>query len=459
MVDRQLNMASGTGLALVLLLSLACAGGAPLQVRQVSNEYTRQAIRSNVSTTGELSDYTKIALRNHVLIGLHDDDPDMAILAMHENVIEGAGGSDELFALAELAFQYAERLEHAAWRRARDREKRKNGGMVRKAPYYTTDEVPTLDEAKSFYRAAALYAYAFLFGESESPGFIAIDPRYRIAADLYGRAVVEAFTVESGYQVFTGGRFELPFGELVVEFDEMQLRWRNRLLIDFLPAYQFEIRGLRNRYRRSGIGAPLAARTVAIDYNDASAYLVAQKAVVAVNAVLLFDDPRAQLRGDEVTARLVITPAASAESIEVGDRQLPLEVQPSVALAASLEESDVWQSRLGVFFGRASRINDSNRFFSWEPRQKGQIPIVFVHGTMSTPVVWADMVNDLQNDPLIREHFQFTFFAYESGNPILYSSEILRRTLDRAVEVVDPEGQDPCLRDMVLVVTARVGCW
>lgn len=88
---------------------------------------------------------------------------------------------------------------------------------------------------------------------------------------------------------------------------------------------------------------------------------------------------------------------------------------------------------------------------------EGQIPVVFIHGTMSTPVVWTDMVNDLQQDPVLRDRFQFLFFAYYSGNPILYSAMKLRRALNRAVAAYDPDGNDACLRDMVLVGHSQGG--
>ncbi|MEZ5592190.1 MAG: hypothetical protein R3F53_16355 [Gammaproteobacteria bacterium] len=44
--------------------------------------------------------------------------------------------------------------------------------------------------------------------------------------------------------------------------------------------------------------------------------------------------------------------------------------------------------------------------------------MVFVHGTASSPGRWADMLNDLQSDPLIREHFQFWFsLRYRQPDP------------------------------------------
>ena len=55
------------------------------------------------------------------------------------------------------------------------------------------------------------------------------------------------------------------------------------------------------------------------------------------------------------------------------------------------------------------------------------------------------MVNDLDNDPRIHEHFQFWFFTYDTGNPILYSAMRLRELLTAAVAQLDPEGTDPAL--------------
>jgi len=444
------------GLAIVGLVG-ACASGSPLRVERGTREQARRSLRTNVAETGQLSDYTKIVLRNHDLMSRHAGDPDAAIAQLHLDVMEGRGGADEYFALTEISYKRAEDIERAAWRKARAREKRRNRGMVRQAPYYTSDETPLLEEANRHYRAAAVYAYTFLFSRDDVPTLTPVDPRVRIAADLYNLAIVESFRDLGGFDTFTAGRFETSFGELVVDFDPMDLRWENRLLIQFLPAGEFEIRGLRNRYRRAGLGAPLAARTVPIDPNDPTGHLVAPKAVVSVNAFLRIDDPRAQLASGVVQARLVVTPSSEAQSLDIDGTDVPLEVQPSVALAASLEESDVWQGRLGVFFGRLSKINEENDLFGWEPRRRGQIPVVFIHGTMSTPVVWTDVVNDLLRDPVLRERYQFLFFAYESGNPILYSGMKLRRALERAVAAFDPQGTDACLRDMVLVGHSQGG--
>ncbi|MDO9105813.1 MAG: hypothetical protein Q7U57_12740 [Methylovulum sp.] len=49
-----------------------------------------------------------------------------------------------------------------------------------------------------------------------------------------------------------------------------------------------------------------------------------------------------------------------------------------------------------------------------EPYLPGKIPVVFVHGTASSPARRADMANDLRADPWIRQHYQFLYLGFEA---------------------------------------------
>jgi triacylglycerol esterase/lipase EstA (alpha/beta hydrolase family) len=80
-----------------------------------------------------------------------------------------------------------------------------------------------------------------------------------------------------------------------------------------------------------------------------------------------------------------------------------------------------------------------------------------VHGTGSSALRWAELYNELDNDPRIHEHYQFWFFSYDSGNPILYSSSLLRGALEAAVAKLDPEGDDPALRRMIVMGHSQGG--
>jgi pimeloyl-ACP methyl ester carboxylesterase len=110
------------------------------------------------------------------------------------------------------------------------------------------------------------------------------------------------------------------------------------------------------------------------------------------------------------------------------------------------------------FLGRLSGLLRTRPpLISTTPYRPGLIPVVFVHGTASSVVRWAEMYNRLLADPEIRSRFQFWFFQYDSGNPIALSSLRLREALTAAVARLDPEGKDPALRRIVLIGHSQGG--
>ena len=80
-----------------------------------------------------------------------------------------------------------------------------------------------------------------------------------------------------------------------------------------------------------------------------------------------------------------------------------------------------------------------------QPYDPHRIPVVLVHGLLSTPQMWAEVVNGLQADPVIRKKFQFWAFFYPTGQPIPLSAFELRRDLRAA------ESRYPIPNGLVLV--------
>jgi pimeloyl-ACP methyl ester carboxylesterase len=69
------------------------------------------------------------------------------------------------------------------------------------------------------------------------------------------------------------------------------------------------------------------------------------------------------------------------------------------------------------------------------PYDPTRIPVVFVHGLLSSPYIWRNVANTLAADPVIRQHYQFWVFSYSTGNPIAYSAYLLRDGLAYAEKV------------------------
>ena len=118
---------------------------------------------------------------------------------------------------------------------------------------------------------------------------------------------------------------------------------------------------------------------------------------------------------------------------------MPLELEPTSALAWALGGSSIWSRELrGFVSGDLSIRENQMRLGGLEPYSPDRIPVVFVHGTASSAARWAEMLNDLLNDRRIRERFQFWAFIYDTGNPIIYSGMLLRESLTDAVRASIP---------------------
>jgi pimeloyl-ACP methyl ester carboxylesterase len=78
---------------------------------------------------------------------------------------------------------------------------------------------------------------------------------------------------------------------------------------------------------------------------------------------------------------------------------------------------------------RGNNMMEKTGLYFLEPYDPSRIPVVFVHGLMSSPYTWVKTINGLQQDPDIRKRYQPWVFGYATGNPILYSALRLREQL------------------------------
>jgi pimeloyl-ACP methyl ester carboxylesterase len=91
------------------------------------------------------------------------------------------------------------------------------------------------------------------------------------------------------------------------------------------------------------------------------------------------------------------------------------------------------------------------KLFMLEPCQPGKIPVVFIHGLYSDAVTWAAMINDLRSQPDLYARYQFWTYRYPTGGDLLTSTAALRRNLQLAQAMCNPQGTDAAMNSMVLV--------
>ena len=97
---------------------------------------------------------------------------------------------------------------------------------------------------------------------------------------------------------------------------------------------------------------------------------------------------------------------------------------------------------------RSARYLEKTGLYFLQPYEPDRIPLVFVHGLVSSPFTWIETINGLQADPEIRKRYQFWVFGYPTGTPILYSALRLREELAKVDRLY------PNLVPMLLSATA-----
>jgi pimeloyl-ACP methyl ester carboxylesterase len=409
----------------LLLLTSGCA--TPIGVVRGTTQEMHYALTANVLSAGEPSSWSKQVLHRTNLQERFDDDPAATLNILHKTLAQLSEDrwQDRLFALAELSFLYAEN--------SADR------------PHFL---------------AAAIYAYALLIPE---PGMRLnpLDPRMRLAADIYNRGITRGLSTPDGEEVLLNPRaLPLPFGELVLTADPAGYFWSGYRFKRFIPVGEYVVRGLSNRYRQAGVGAPLAAELEPVDFGpvaEAARKRIPPRTRVPLTAFLRIETPRRGIVDGTVQGKLELYAADQTSTVVVEGRDVPLELEPTAALAYQLEGAPIWDFEIAGF-----RFADQSAIFGdgllmMHPYRPGRIPVVLVHGTASSPVRWAELFNEISHDPVVSGRYQFWLFQYNTGQPILYSAMLLRRALRNVLGEIDPLGKDDALRQMVMIGHSQGG--
>ena len=421
----------------LLLLPIAATlllGGCatPVGVTHIDIQNAYRMHTESALSAEQPSESSKMLLRRQGMLDRFDAEPAAVLAELHR----GLGldrDEDRWFALAELSFLHADR---------------------------TGD--------RAYFLASALYAWALLFPDDASGTPLRpSDPRFRLAYDVYNQAIAKGLAVPGGEDEvrLAPGTYPLPFGSLKASLDQTGMVWGGYRLDRFISTTTLEVRGLRNRYRAPGLGAPLAA---SLAEGPARAKVVGSERLgpltkVPVTALLRFDKPRAALAGGPIRGRIEVYAADQVSAVQVNGREQPLESDPTATLAYQLDKSPLYAMEIAGFLRGGmlrslfpQRQSEQGIYFL-HPFRPGRIPVVLVHGTASSPARWAELANELEGDPRIRDRFQLWFYIYDSGNPIGLSASRLRTALQETLLEVDPAGKDPALREMVVIGHSQGG--
>lgn len=414
---------AGLGFVVSALALTGCVS--PIGADRVSTREAYEQVEANALRSGKPGATTMTLLHQYDLDRLAAKQPDEAVRRLHDIALK-TGDRELLFALSELSYVAAGQIARSV------------------KPWDPRD-------ARDYYLGSAVYAWLFLFGDARQAPPGPFDRTFREACDLYNYALGQALTTGPGANQVVelkAGRRPLPVGALELKLDASAFPPPLASFEQIVLTDQLRVRGLSVRNRRSGIGAPL----VCVSPLNPQFQL---RPGTPATALLRGPSSLAVIAGDRGTATLEVHSAFGPGEVTIGQAKVPIESDLTTYRAYTLNQSHIWKLGKLDFLAPAERI--PSQLILNQPFQPHLIPVVFVHGTFSSPVTWAEMANTLTADPELRRRYQVWSFIYGSGNPLNFSVAELRAALAEKMQALDPAGTNSTLRQMVVIGHSQGG--
>ncbi|MDM8526331.1 alpha/beta fold hydrolase [Desulfococcaceae bacterium HSG8] len=407
----------------LLILFSGCAskvGVKPVNIHEHFKLLDRSAL-----TASEPSERTLLFLRQHDMADQWKRNPEELLRRLALGTDRNPG-RESLFALMELSYI-----------RARKKD-------------------PESEQAMQLYLSCAMYAYNYLFDPRLGQPVTPYDLHSRLVCEFYNRSIgsmVLHFRSKK-MRVQKGARLPSLSGTVEIKEKNTELTWKPEEYNTYYITYEFRVKGLSNHHMQFGLGVPLVIVRITEPNAERSVrekFLPKFRQTYGATLLVGFEPFMSQTGEKRQTyrAELNIYDTINTSHVRIHDQTVPLESDFTTPLAYMIEETPLPEGIKGLFDAEAWK--EITGMHMLQPYKPGKIPVVFVHGLMSSPSTWLAMFNNLIGDPELRKRCQFWFFMYPTGSPVLYSANTLRKSLLELQHLYDPEGTDPAFNQMVLI--------
>jgi pimeloyl-ACP methyl ester carboxylesterase len=194
---------------------------------------------------------------------------------------------------------------------------------------------------------------------------------------------------------------------------------------------------LKTKQIRDGLGVPVVILRNKSPGDHVQSDFLGETSAIAATAVLSSDANTIDFY-NPVTIRTIETQG----SFE------PLAYDTTASIAYMLHHHPQTRYRDFIF---PDQSQEQSRLTMLEPYEPTKIPLILVHGLLSSPDTYGELYNQLRSDPVLMADYQVWVFKYATGKPFIRAASDLRAELDRVIELYDPEMSNEYLRSGVLV--------
>ncbi len=421
----------------LLLLSLAVTVSGCAGVKSVSVSTTdyMSLRRGDILTTGQLSHASQIALQ---VLDLQPDACRRQITSCQEKLQSSSGLDSEqrTATLAELWLQQAIQGPES------------NGSSG------------TEQESLNAYLEAARHAYAYLFYTERAASERALEDRQAQVRDYYNFAVQQAVTHlfndksrQLAESLGASSAFRAQSGdwEISGKLSNLQLSGNQRLPQQLIPAASLTFKGLRNQYRRDGIGAELVAvmaKRVVTSQSSQQDY--SETPFPALTAVLRFPGDSLDEVLNTRSAKLMAFDPYRMDHVTLGGQYVPVAANFTSGYGLWLARSGFANQSLLTLVGRGE-ILEQPHIYLMQPYDSRRRIIVLLHGLASSPEAWINVANEILGDETLRQNFQIWQVYYPTNAPLAVNHAMIRQALENTLQALDPQGEHRATQDLVLV--------
>jgi len=413
------------GLLFIIIISCflftGCARNKVI-IREVQSNFSYHQSQENILNSRELSYFSWQVIRKYGVKKIFKKDPSEAIETLDGRVCSDHD-RDIIFTLAEMSFYTGKKLET-------------------KNP----------SQAFDYYIGTVRYAYFYLFDTTYGELPNQYDPRFRLACDLYNHGLAKCFKYSNLRTLFNDQlQVSLADRKMNIKIERYGFLWGGEDFGHFRLASDFKLKGIDNPYQTFGLGVPLIAESTTGYSDQGVRRYYPPNPSFPVTAFLRVRGSICDPNSPDENMVMELYDPLRLTKTQVNGIEVPLESDLSTPLGYYLNRGKEIDRLSLVGFFHIDRVQNISGLYMLQPYQRGKIPVVMVHGLLSTPAAWLQVFNELRGDPAIRDKYQFFFYLYPTGYPFIYSASELRESLIQARNTFDPYGTDTAFDQMVLI--------
>lgn len=412
--------------AISLIIASILWGCATSHLSYVGNDNWAATMAKSPLTTGDLSYKTRYFLVKNALIDDYNDDPQRVIklLAMfielpNDKVIPGENSTIEALAvIVELCTYQAQ----------------KSSGK----------------DSIKYWMSSAFYSYKYIFDKKlkqKATAYNALDYAADIRFYNYALSKIYSYCADNDISLEEPQGFPLVIGIVKLSPVKSDLIWSYSKFDNYINGYDYIPKNLQSHSYVAGLGVPILGLQKFTSGTKINKDLALVSLVYPFTFLIKFQN--FDISQNAINAVPEFYDSFNNEYTQIDGQEIPLSKDYSLALA---ESTDSYQAISGVkYMFNPAAMGDLQGLYLMAPYNPEKIPVLLVHGLMSSPSTWLEMLNTLLSDQTIRDNYQFWAYTYPTGQPIYFSEYEFRNAILEVRKKYDPQGKDFGFNNMVII--------